>query len=261
MAPTVIHLVGYANPTSFSSTKQNYVSAISLDEIITPPKNVAGKQCIISAAYCNYESNKPLIGTARASLSAYFLWNMNSIWSQIYSSPQEAFLQPALGVRDLEFGQYVDLGPRIIRIPEGPFSVRFQCRGYNLDNPITRGFYKSDTNISYGKNGYTSITVSGTNNTLTLTPSGGSAITLTIPAPSTTSITSMQEAIKSVLPSEYGIRIDGNTTDTRLTLTRDTGPFTVGGTFATAAEFQATSSSLKADYVLMSVILNITPIE
>jgi hypothetical protein len=71
----------------------------------------------------------------------------------------------------------------------------------------------------------------------------------------------MQNAIASVLPPGYGIRLDGNTTDTRLTLTRDDGPFSVGGTFATALGFQATSSFLNADYLLMTIILNITPIE
>lgn len=264
MAPTTLHLVGFAKPASYSVSKPNYVSSCTYEVNVDPPKNVAGKQCIMSAAYCNYETNKPLSSTNRANLTAFFTCNLNSMWSQLYSGTLTSpLLQPALGVRDLEFGLYEDLGPRIVRIPDGPFRLTFGCRGNNLDNPLTRGFIGEATNISYGTNPYAAITVSGTNNVLTLTPSDGGPVSVAIPqsANAYSTASSMASAIQSVLPQGYGIRTDGNTTETRLTLTRNDGGFSVGGTFATAAGFQGTSSVINPDYIVMTVVLHLSPVE
>lgn len=138
MAPTIMHMVGYAKPTAYASVT-NAVSACNFDEIVDPPKNVAGKECVVSAVYCNYETNKPLT-TANAKNTAYFGWNLNSVWSHLYSSPNTPFLQPALGARDLSVNKYYDLGPRLVRIPEGPFPLKFTCRQQNLDGQLTEAF-------------------------------------------------------------------------------------------------------------------------
>lgn len=259
MTPTILHIAGFAKPASYStvSTRPNYVSSMTMDQTIDPPKNIAGKECVVHATFCNYETNKSLSSANRANLSAFFSWNINSMWSQIYPGTLTSpLLQPALGVRDLEFGLYNDMGPRVVRIPHGPFPVRFLCRGNNLDNPLTRGFLPNDTNISVGTNPYASLTLTTGNNTLTL-----NGVDVTIPIGTYSTITLMAAAIAPVLPSEYKIRIDGNTTDTRLMLTRDAGSFTVTGTFASAAGFQGTSFPATADYLVMTIALHLTPVE
>lgn len=258
MTPTILHIVGLAKPASYSTSKANYVSSMTLEDTIDPPKHIAGKQCVVTATYCNYESNKPLSTAARANLSAFFTMNINSLWSQLYSTLTSPLLQPAIGVRDLEFGLYNDLGPRVVRIPHGPFPVRFLCRGNNLDNPLTRGFFANDTNIVLATNPYASLTITAAINTLTL---NGVDVSIPISATPYATVTAMADAIASVLPSGYKVRIDGNTTDTRLAITRDAGAITVSGTFATAAGFQSTSTLVTADYLTMTVVLHLTPIE
>jgi hypothetical protein len=147
MSPTILHMAGYATPTAFSQTtgKTTCVSSMTFDEVVDPPKNIAGKQCVVEAVYCNYETSKPLSTANRANQVAYFGWNLNSIWSHVYASINSPFLQPGLGVRDLEWGRFTSLGPRIVRIPHGPFPIRFLCRTQDLNNQLTEAYSTSDS--------------------------------------------------------------------------------------------------------------------
>lgn len=258
-------MVGYGKPTSYStvSGKTQCVSAFTFDEIVDPPKNVAGKQCIVSAVYCGYETNKALT-TANRINSAYFGWNLNSLWSHLYSSPNTPFLQPALGARDLNADRYYELGPRLVRIPQGPFPIKFLCRQQNLDGQLTENFYDSDYNVIYATNPYASVTITAnTNDTIILTD-GSKVDTITIPAGTYGTISSFVNAVSPLMPSPYILRTDGNSTSTRLMIaakTSSSGVFTTSGTAKTTLGLFTTSSVLLADYLTMTVVLHLTPVE
>lgn len=265
MSPTIMHMVGFGKPSQYStiSGKTNCVSGFTFDEIVNPPKNVAGKQCVVSAVYCNYETNKTLLAANRVN-TAYFGWNLNSLWSHLYSSPNTPFLQPALGARDLVQERYYDLGPRVIQMPNGPTPIRFLCRQQNLDGLLTESFYDYDCNVIYGSSTYASVTITaGSNDTIVLTD-GSKVDTITIPAGTYATISSFVNAVSPLMPSPYFLRIDGNSSYTRLMIaakSTQSGIFTCSGTAKTALGLFTTASVLLADYITMTVVLHLTPVE
>lgn len=265
MSHTVLHITGLATPTAYSATtgKTGCVSSFSLDEIINPPKNVAGKQCLVTATYCNYETSKPLAENNKL-YSVYFGWNVNSPWSQVYTSPNMPFIQPALGVRDFSKDLYHSVGPRIVYIPDGPFPVKFICRQQNLNNTLTESYNTVSMWSATGSDPFTKVVIGSTNNTLTLTYNG-TTTTITIPSTTYESIDQLYQALVSLVPSPYILRKDGNMSYTRLNILRayESGinAFTVGGTAVASLGFPATSSLYSKDFTIMTIMLNITPVE
>ena len=83
MAPTVIHISDQAKVGEYCKTAgyDRTVASFILDKNLDPPKNIAGKQCLVETTYFNYESTKPLSQANAYGQSAYFGWNMNSLWS------------------------------------------------------------------------------------------------------------------------------------------------------------------------------------
>lgn len=267
MTPTIMHMVGYATPTEYStqSGRTSWVSAFSFEEIVDPPKNIAGKQCVVNAVYCNYETSKRL-SSSNIVNTAYFAWNLNSLWSHLYSSPNTPFLQPALGARDLAVNKYYDLGPRLVRIPEGPFPVKFLCRQQNLDNPLTENYFNNQM-ASYGSSTYASVTVTaGTNDELGIrTGEGVSAPTtyITIPPGTYATISSFFNAVAPLIPFPYKLRVDGNNTNTRLVIAADANivpVFQIIGTAASAFGFFFNAVPAK-DFIVATVVLHITPVQ
>lgn len=267
MTPTVLQFVGSANVNKYSTVttvgQERCVSSFYLDEIIYPPKNVAGKQCLVEATYCNFETVKPLSSTDSANQRAYFGWNMNSLWSQLYNKSNAPMITPAFGVRDLATGLYYDLGPRVIQISDGPFPVRFTCYQQNPSRRLTTNYYPSDRYTALGTSPYASVAIiTGTNDTLII-----DGTTITIPgtaSPGTTysSITAMYNVLNPLMPTGFILRTDGNTSNTRLGITRiGSTNFTIGGTARTTLGFSTGAAYEAADTTDITVVLNLTPIE
>jgi hypothetical protein len=265
MTPTVLQITGSANVDKFCTTlgRERCVTSFIMDEIIYPPKNIAGKQCLVEATYCNFETAKPLSATEAANQQVYFAWNVNSLWSQMYTEPNFPMLTPALGVRDLANGLFYKMGSRVVRINDGPFPVKFLCYQQQPSRYLTGSFYNYwnyDRYIVLGANPYVSVTINNTNNVLIV---GGNSVT--IPDGTYGNIGLMVAALGPLLkPLGYTLTIDGNTQNTRLVISRKdvgTGGFDVGGTAQPALGFQTGASFANADSTIMTVMLHITPIE
>lgn len=264
MSPTVLQLTGPANVFEYStlSGRTDCVASFFFDEIIHPPKNVAGKQCLVEAAYCNFETTRHLPATDTPNQIAYFGWNVNSLWSQIYTSPNAPMMTPALGSRDLNNDNYFRLGNRVVRINDGPFPIRFFCYQQDSKRRLTQGYYPSAKWYMDGTApSYTSVTITaGTNDVLTLTRDGVTE-TITIPEGSYTTAASFASVVAPLMPSSYLLHTDANNTNTRLRITTNSdSKFVVGGTARTALGFNTTALEYN-DYTNMTVVLHLTPIE
>ncbi len=259
MTPTVLQITGPATVNKFCTTAglERCVSSFILDEIIYPPKNIAGKQCLVQATYCNFETVKPLNATEAANQQAYFAWNMNSLWSQMYTEPNFPMLTPALGVRDLANGLFYGMGTRVIRINDGPFPVKFVCYQQSQTRRLTQNYYPNDMYTALGPNPYASVTITaGTNDTLTLDES-----TVTIPAGTYANVGLLYNAMLPLMPRGFILRTDGNTSNTRLGISKVGSNFTIGGTARTALGLGTEGAPQDADTTNITILLHITPIE
>lgn len=118
------------NATASSFTKVDGSTAIKtceVNEIVYPSKHIAGKNCLVQATFCNMLTDKPLAVLDRHDTFLHFDFSLNSIWSQIYNKTNFPQMQPVLGVKEMQYNKYASVGPRIVRIPDGPTSIKFRC--------------------------------------------------------------------------------------------------------------------------------------
>jgi hypothetical protein len=127
MADSILQINKHASSYTKVSEGNTAIVSCVVNEIIYPTKHIAGKNCLVQATFCNMITDKPLLDTLRNDVCIHFDISFNSIWSQVYNRTNFPQLQPAIGVKELGRNNFYSLGPRIVRIPDGPTSISIRC--------------------------------------------------------------------------------------------------------------------------------------
>lgn len=117
----------------FSGYRNAYIEILC-----DPPKNIAGKTCMMEALYMNHGPTITTEMQSEISVAVAFSANINSIWSQIYKTANTPQSQIVNGILEMNPSQiavtpqdpmfnvthYTSCGPTIVKIPPGPFRLR-----------------------------------------------------------------------------------------------------------------------------------------
>lgn len=129
-------------------------SAASYTILCDPPKNVAGKPCLLEALYINHGPTVTTGLVANNGSPISFVVEMTSIWSQFYSTPNNPqnkvingvlhYTQGLTTATDLGYtdANFVSFGPTIVQVPAGPFPLKIKC--FRPDGTAISGFTATD---------------------------------------------------------------------------------------------------------------------